>query len=84
MACGTPVVASNTSALPEVVGDAGLLVEPTDAEEMAGAMYRVLTDSELRVTLRGKGLERAKAFSWQRAARETARTYNRAMSGSTG
>jgi glycosyltransferase involved in cell wall biosynthesis len=83
MACGTPVVASNTSALPEVVGDAGLLVEPTDAEGMADAMYRVLADSELKDTLRAKGLERARAFSWQRAARETARTYDRAMSGST-
>ncbi len=83
MACGTPVVTSNTSALPEVVGDAGLLVEPTDAEEMADAMHRVLADLELRDTLRGKGLERAKAFSWQRAAQETAKTYDRAMSGST-
>ncbi len=83
MACGTPVVASNTSALPEVVGDAGLLVEPTDAEGMADAMYRVLADSELKDTLRAKGLERARTFSWQRAARETARTYDRAMSVST-
>jgi glycosyltransferase involved in cell wall biosynthesis len=83
MACGSPVVVSNTSALPEVVGDAGLLVEPTDAEEMAGAMHRILTDSDLRDTLRAKGLERAKVFSWQRTARETVRTYERAMSGST-
>jgi glycosyltransferase involved in cell wall biosynthesis len=83
MACGTPVVASNTSALPEVVGDAGLLVEPTDVEEMADAMYRVLADVELKNTLREKGLERAKAYSWQRTALETAKTYDRAMSGPT-
>lgn len=82
MACGTPVVASNASSLPEVVGDAGLLVEPTDAEELAQAMQRVLSDDDLRDSLRRKGLERAKKFSWPRAARETARAYDRAMNGS--
>jgi glycosyltransferase involved in cell wall biosynthesis len=83
MACGIPVVASNTSALPEVVSDAGLLVEPIDAEGMAQAMQRVLSDGDLRDTLREKGLQRAKSFSWPRAARETARVYDRAMSDST-
>jgi glycosyltransferase involved in cell wall biosynthesis len=82
MACGTPVIASDTSALPEVVSDAGLLVEPTDAEGMAEAMQRLLSDGDLRETLRQKGLQRAKSFSWQRAARETAKVYDRAMSGS--
>jgi glycosyltransferase involved in cell wall biosynthesis len=82
MACGTPVIASNTSALPEVVSDAGLLVEPTDAEEMAEAMHLLLSDGDLRDTLRRKGLQRAESFSWQRAAVETARVYDRALSGS--
>jgi glycosyltransferase involved in cell wall biosynthesis len=81
MACGTPVVASNTSSLPEVVGDAGLLVEPTDAEEIAEAMQRLLTDSTLRDELTSKGLERARAFTWHRTARETAEVYDRALSG---
>jgi glycosyltransferase involved in cell wall biosynthesis len=81
MACGTPVITSNASSLPEVVGDAGLLVEPTNAEELAQAMQRVLRDDDLRDSLRRKGLERAKMFSWQRAARETARAYDRAMTG---
>jgi len=81
MACGTPVVTSNTSSLPEVVGDAGLLVEPTDPEEIAQAMQRLLTDSTLRDELTSKGLERAKAFTWQRTARETVEVYDRALAG---
>jgi glycosyltransferase involved in cell wall biosynthesis len=79
MACGTAVVASNTSSLPEVVGEAGLLVEPTDAEQMAQAMRRVLTDASLREALRVKGLERARAFTWQRTAQDTVTVYDRAV-----
>lgn len=79
MACGTPVVTSNTSSLPEVVGDAGIMVNPESAEEIAEAMHRALTDRELRGELREKGLNRAKGFSWQRAAQQTVQVYEQAM-----
>jgi len=81
MACGTPVVTSDTSSLPEVVGDSGLLVDPTDAEEIALAMERLLTDSTLRDELTSKGLKRARAFTWHRTARETVEVYDRALAG---
>lgn len=83
MACGTPVVVSDTSSLPEVVGDAGILVDPTSAEELAQAMERVLTDIELRDLLRARGLERARTFTWQRTARDTVSVYNRAVANAT-
>jgi glycosyltransferase involved in cell wall biosynthesis len=70
MASGTPVVVSNTSSLPEVVGEAGLLVDPTDAEQVATAIVRTLTERGLRDGLVARGLERARAFSWERAASE--------------
>lgn len=71
MACGTPVIASNTTALPEVVGDAGVLVNPLDVNEIACAMLTVLDDGALRAELRRKGLERARLFSWERTAELT-------------
>lgn len=77
MACGTPVVVSNVSALPEIVGDAGLLVDPYDIEQLAVAMWRAVTDSELRQNLIAKGLKRASFFSWDRAAKETLELYHR-------
>ena len=70
MACGCPVITSNTSSLPEVVGDAGIMVDPHDVDALADAMERVLTDESLREDMRRRGLERAKRFSWQRSARE--------------
>ena len=75
LACGTPVVASNVSALPEVVGDAALQVSPLDVEALADAMERVLHDPRLRADLRERGLKRAAGFSWERAARETLAVY---------
>lgn len=75
MACGTPVVASNTSSLPEVVGDAALLVEPTDVDGMTVALWRVLSDGALRQQMSDKGLKRASMFSWRRAAIETMVIY---------
>jgi len=60
MACGTPVVCSNTSSLPEVAGDAALLVDPADVRALAGAMERALTDEALRVTLRARGMGKAR------------------------
>ncbi|MBC7260731.1 MAG: glycosyltransferase family 4 protein, partial [Chloroflexi bacterium] len=76
IACGTPVVCSNTSSLPEVVGDAALMVDPYDVEALAEAMHRVLSDTALREELRQKGLARAKMFTWERAARETLAVYS--------
>lgn len=70
MACGTPVITSNTSSLPEVVGDAGLLVDPYSEEEIAGAIYKVVSDNILREAMVQKGLKRAKLFSWEKSASE--------------
>lgn len=67
MACGTPVIASNTTSFPEVVGEAGILVNPLCAEEIAEAMGRIVDDPSLAATLRGRGLERAAQFTWDRA-----------------
>jgi len=78
MACGTPVIVSNVSSLPEVVGDAALLVDPHNDEEITVALWRVLTDTALRAELRAKGLQRAAAFSWQRAAEQTMAVYRKA------
>jgi glycosyltransferase involved in cell wall biosynthesis len=75
MACGTPTIVSNTSSLPEVVGDAALLVDPNEWEEIAVAMHRMLTDDNLHAELRQKGLQRASIFSWKRAAVETLEVY---------
>lgn len=75
MACGTAVIASDTTSLPEVVGGAGLLVDPTDADALCGAMLRVAGDAGLRAELGRKGLERAAEFSWARCAAQTADVY---------
>jgi glycosyltransferase involved in cell wall biosynthesis len=64
MACGTPVVTANTTAMPEVAGDAALLVDPTSVEQIAAAMERIVSDTSLRWQLREKGLARAAQFSW--------------------
>jgi glycosyltransferase involved in cell wall biosynthesis len=64
LACGTPVVASNVTSIPEVVGEAGLLCNPRSVEELASAVHSVLTDARLADDLRHRGLERAAAFSW--------------------
>lgn len=77
MASGTPVVVSNVSSLPEVVGDAGLLVDPNDVEAWAVALHRVLTDDALHAEMSAKGLVRAAHFSWERAARETLEVYRK-------
>lgn len=75
MACGTPVIASNTSSLPEVVGDAGILVDPYNIDEIAQAIHDVLNSEALRAQMRRKGFERAKNFSWEKTARETLEAY---------
>jgi glycosyltransferase involved in cell wall biosynthesis len=71
MACGTPVICSNASALPEIAGDAALLIDPLDAADLAEGMARLVEDEELRRRLVARGLERAAQFSWERCARET-------------
>jgi len=81
MACGTPVITSNTSSLPEVVGDAGIMVDPYDVDGLAQAMYEVLTNDDLREDLIKKGIERAKMFSWEKTARETLKVYESVVNG---
>ncbi|MBI4759200.1 MAG: glycosyltransferase family 4 protein [Chloroflexi bacterium] len=80
MACGTPVVTSNTSSLSEVVGDAGLMVAPTDAAGLATAIQSIISDEGLRTTLRARGLERAKQFTWQKTAQATLQVYQQVFS----
>ena len=75
MACGTPVVASTGGAIPEVVGDAALLVQPGDPQQLADAIGRVLTEEDLRAKLRRRGLERVRAYSWKRAAQQILALY---------
>jgi glycosyltransferase involved in cell wall biosynthesis len=79
MACGTPVITSNVSSLPEVVGKAGLTVDPMDSEGLAEAMNQVLSDGILRQSMREQGLARAGRFSWANAAQETVEVYQRAL-----
>ncbi len=76
MACGTPVVASNTSSLPEVIGKAGILVNPLSIKEMVEAMMRVLASNTLQMEMHQKGLERTKRFSWEKTAQETLKVYH--------
>jgi glycosyltransferase involved in cell wall biosynthesis len=71
MACGAPVVASNVSSLPEIVGDAGLLAAPTDVADIARAMVRVLMDPARAAEMRQRGFVQARRFTWEACARET-------------
>lgn len=75
MACGTPVICSDRTSLPEVVGDAGILLDPLDTRALASAMERVFTDAALRDRMSRAGLERAKLFPWRRTAEETLAAY---------
>lgn len=79
MQCGLPVISSNTTSLPEVIGDAGILLDPYDKDAWCAAMLRVLRDKELAVGLRQKSKARAKLFSWQRFIDETLRGYQKSM-----
>jgi len=78
-ACGTPVITSNISSLPEVMGDGAILIDPHDVEGMAEAMYAVLTDNRLSQMLRKKGKDQAKKFSWEKTAEKTLKVYKEAM-----
>ncbi|MEA3345889.1 MAG: glycosyltransferase family 1 protein [Chloroflexota bacterium] len=77
MLCGTPVICSDVSALPEVVGDAALLVSPEEVSEWTVAMHQVLHDQELRAEMRAKGYKRAECFSVEKTARQTLEVYKR-------
>ena len=77
MACGCPVIVSNNSSLPEVAGDAGILVDPYSVTQLAGSVQMILTDKELRGELIKKGLKRAKQFSWETTARKTLETLTK-------
>jgi glycosyltransferase involved in cell wall biosynthesis len=79
MACGTPVVTTEASSLPEVVGNAGFLVDPDDVRGMAGGIIAMLTQDDLVRQLRQRGLEQAARFSWERTAVETLEVYERCV-----
>jgi glycosyltransferase involved in cell wall biosynthesis len=79
MQCGTPVIAGDRTSLPEVVGAAGLLVNPFDERAIADAIGRLIDDISLRAHLRRAGLERARLFDWRKTARETVAVYERAV-----
>lgn len=81
MACGTPVITSSSSSLPEVGGDAALQVDPHDAIDLSGAMYRVLTDRRLREELRERGLKWVRGFSWRRTAEQMSALLDAVRSG---
>ncbi|MDQ7026035.1 MAG: glycosyltransferase family 1 protein [Anaerolineae bacterium] len=79
MACGTPVITSNISSLPEVAGDAALLVNPLDVEEIAHAIQRILDDSQLKATLIQRGLEQVKHFTWEKSAKQLKQIYTHVL-----
>jgi glycosyltransferase involved in cell wall biosynthesis len=81
MACGTPVVVSNQSSLPEVVGEAGLLVDPYDADALATAMSQVLSDTTLQQQLAKAGQEQAKKFTWERMGTKLLKLYQQILEG---
>ena len=78
MACGVPVVTSNVSALPEVVGDAGVLVDPLSVEDLRAAMWKVLSSNDLHQQLRARGFAQARRFTWENTARRTLQVYQNA------
>jgi len=77
MASGTPVVTSNVSSLPEVTGDAAVLIDPHDVESLVHGMRRVLTDTALAAEMRRRGLQRAREFSWERSVARTREVYQK-------
>ena len=79
MACGTPVITSKAGSLPEVVGDAAILVNPKDEQEIASAMLRLLKDDSLHQELIKKGYQRISSFTWKNTAKKTVRVYQKVM-----
>ncbi len=80
MACGIPVITSNTSSLPEVIDNAGIMVDPDDVNSLCEAMYNVLKDKELWHNMSNKGLERSKLFSWKGTAKKILEIYDEVLS----
>lgn len=80
MACGIPVITSNTSSLPEVIGNAGIMVDPCDINSLCEAIYNVLEDKELRHRMGRNGLKRSKMFTWEKTVREVLGIYNEILS----
>jgi len=81
MKCGTPVIAGNRTSLPEVVGDAGILVDPFDVNAIAGAIERLVDDPDLRQELSVKGVARSRLFDWNETARRTLNIYEQVVGG---
>ena len=81
MSCGTPVVVADRASLPEVVGEAGMLVDPDDPGDIAQALSRVMADESLRARMRELGLVQASMFTWERAARATLAVYREIAGG---
>ncbi|MFN8560615.1 MAG: glycosyltransferase family 1 protein [Anaerolineae bacterium] len=79
MACGTPVVTSNVSSLPEVAGDAALTVDPTSLDEIIAALQRLIDDEGLRADLAGRGVARAREFTWERSVQQLEQVYARLL-----
>jgi glycosyltransferase involved in cell wall biosynthesis len=79
MSCGCPTITSNLSSLPEVIGDAGIMVDPYNVEQLADELRHVLVDRELAEDMRLRGLSRARLFSWERCARETMAAFDLAL-----
>jgi glycosyltransferase involved in cell wall biosynthesis len=75
MACGTPVIVSNNSSLPEVTGDAAILIDPLNIKDMTDTMYQVLNNEKLRHSMAEKGITQARKFSWEQTAKETLAVY---------
>src|SRR5262249_35999417 len=75
MACGTPAITSNVSSLPEVAGDAALMIAPDDVRALSDTIERTLHDANLRAQIRERGLQQARKFTWQEVARQTIRVY---------
>ena len=79
MQCGVPVITSNTSSLPEVVGDAGIMLSPTDTDALCQSMFDLYTQSSLREEMTLRSIEQAKKFSWQKCTQETINAYKAAL-----
>jgi glycosyltransferase involved in cell wall biosynthesis len=84
MACGTPVITSNVSSMPEVAGDAALLVDPLSVEDIARGIRRMATDESMRAELREKGLRRNAEFSWKKTAGQVLEVYRSVLEGEPG
>ncbi|MHA1380624.1 MAG: glycosyltransferase family 4 protein [Candidatus Helarchaeota archaeon] len=79
LACGTPTISSNISSMPEVVGDAGILIDPSNTKELSQMIFKLLSSKNLRENFRKKGLERAKEFSSERMAKKTIDSYRKVL-----